>query len=144
MLFTCCAGLAACQQPVDDMTAQSLPVRQPCQVSAGPCMAGDEQLQLSVLLGPGVVALKPFPVTLTLDPVSRVDVKEITLAFSMQGMSMGLNRYRMIRRSDRIWTAKVTLPICTSGRSDWIADFDLKSDDGRWSLKIPFVLNPGK
>ena len=144
ILLICSTGMAACQRDIIDRPAQPLPLLQSCQANAGFCTAGNEQLRLSVSLGPGVAALKPFPVTLAMDADSRPDVKEITLVFSMQGMTMGQNRYRMIRQSDRVWSAKVTLPICTSGRSDWLADLDIESDEGRWSLEIPFVLHPQK
>jgi len=40
-------------------------------------------------------------------------------SFDMQGMQMGLNRYRLLPGPDGRWTAEVVLPVCVQGRSDW-------------------------
>jgi hypothetical protein len=55
-------------------------------------------------------------------------------------MDMGLNRYRMLGDASSGWRAEVTLPICMSGRSDWIAEFELVSAGRRVLLRVPFVL----
>ena len=80
-----------------------------------------------------------FPVSLKL--IGIENVREIYVTFAMQGMDMGLNRYRLYGDSMSAWKADVTLPICLSGRSDWIAEFELLLADRRVVLQIPFVLS---
>jgi hypothetical protein len=46
--------------------------------------------------------------------------------FSMHGMDMGPNRYRLVRSGD-VWQAKIILPVCVSGQRDWV--LSLKLDD---------------
>lgn len=40
-------------------------------------------------------------------------------SFQMQGMEMGLNRYRLLWNNGR-WHAEAMLPACVQGRHDWI------------------------
>jgi hypothetical protein len=56
-------------------------------------------------------------------------------SFHMLGMDMGYNRYDLRPQADGSLQARVTLPICTQDRADWILQLDL--DGQRWD--IPFV-----
>jgi hypothetical protein len=83
-------------------------------------------------------ALQPFPIHIQLDgPQSAVAV---TVDFSMQGMNMGSNRYHLMADASAGWNADIILPICTSGRTDWVADFELVVADRRLQIQVPFVL----
>jgi hypothetical protein len=58
----------------------------------------------------------------------------------MQGMDMGSNRYQLLADGMGGWDGVITLPICSSGRTDWLADFDFLLADRRLQLQVPFVL----
>lgn len=60
-------------------------------------------------------ALHPFLLS-----VRAPGAREVSAEFVMQGMEMGLNRYRLIAEKDELWQARVTLPVCVSGRRDWV------------------------
>ncbi|HHO67986.1 MAG TPA: hypothetical protein ENK12_03045 [Gammaproteobacteria bacterium] len=111
------------------------PVQERCEVTV-------EGLALAVRLGPGVKALNAFPLRVwpALEPDARVD--KFFVSFTMSGMDMGMNRYRLSPQPDGSWLAEVTLPICTSGRTDWIATIELRTDKGHWRVAVPFVLAP--
>jgi len=66
--------------------------------------------------------MKPFKLV-----VEAGGAREVHASFAMQGMEMGLNRYRLIRRSERSWEAEVTLPVCIQGRSDWVLLVEVKT-----------------
>ncbi|MBI5752870.1 MAG: hypothetical protein HZA59_12140 [Hydrogenophilales bacterium] len=59
--------------------------------------------------------LKPFALT-----VAAPTAKEVHVELHMQGMEMGLNRYRLIRQDNGEWRATLTLPACVAGRRDWL------------------------
>lgn len=59
--------------------------------------------------------LKPFMVRL-----EKPMTNEVYAEFAMQGMEMGLNRYRFIKVADGVWQATVYLPICIQNRHDWV------------------------
>ena len=127
--------LVSCDQPSE--TGLPLTLVQPCDAQQG-CRAADDSLVVTVSFGTEPRALQPFPVRLQLESESQADA--VTVAFSMRGMDMGLNRYRLIADASGVWAADITLPVCTSGRSDWLADFELVVADRRFQLQVPFML----
>jgi hypothetical protein len=46
-------------------------------------------------------------------------VRAVHARFSMRGMEMGLNRYRLLPDGPGRWHAEVMLPACIQGRNDW-------------------------
>jgi hypothetical protein len=60
-------------------------------------------------------ALHPFLLS-----VRAPGAHEVSAEFVMSGMEMGLNRYRLMAQQDGLWQARVTLPVCVSGRRDWV------------------------
>jgi len=77
--------------------------------------------------------MKPFKVS-----IEFKGAEEAHVSFAMQGMAMGLNRYRLIKQADNIWQADVTLPVCVEGRSYWAALIELKTTDGLKRYQIEF------
>lgn len=59
---------------------------------------------------------------------------EIFASFQMQGMDMGLNRYRLLWNGTG-WHADVMLPACIRGRHDWV----LRLEAGGKVYEVPFV-----
>jgi hypothetical protein len=132
-----CLALAACsEQDAEVPPLQTLVLDSGCEVRAG-CTGRDSELSVSVRMAPHRSALKPFNILLSSDAV----LESVTVSLEMQGMDMGQNRYRMLKADDGSWQADITLPICTSGRSDWIAIFELQTSNRRYQLSVPFALN---
>jgi len=139
--LACLAGmlvLLSCEQaPEPRGPAVQLALSEPCDVQLG-CRAGNESLAATVIFGTNPRALQPFPVKVLLE--SGDQVESVTLAFTMQGMDMGWNRYSLGGDSMGAWNAIVTLPICSTRRTDWIADFDVLVAGRHYRLQVPFVL----
>lgn len=75
--------------------------------------------------------LHPFTLRVTTPKASR-----ISATFSMRDMDMGSNRYILVRNAPETWQAKVVLPVCVSGRHDWLLTLDI---DGNHIL-MPFTI----
>jgi hypothetical protein len=58
--------------------------------------------------------MQPFDLEVTAS--GAVDVHA---SFQMQGMDMGMNRYRLLKKGGK-WSARVMLPACVQGRRDWV------------------------
>ena len=74
--------------------------------------------------------LTPFEVWLT-----APGARSVQASFTMAGMDMGFNLYTLRPGADGVFRARVTLPVCVSGRRDWVITLKI---DGR-SLSTPFV-----
>jgi hypothetical protein len=58
----------------------------------------------------------------------------------MVGMDMGVNRFHLRRKADQRWQGKVILPLCTTGRSDWIATVEIETEPP-YSVQFPLTVN---
>jgi hypothetical protein len=88
---------------------------------------GQQQVHVNFIDTPS--GLHPFTVR-----VNVADAKVIYAYFTMPDMEMGYNRYRLISSSPQLWQARVVLPVCVTGRRDWILTLDI---DGK-TFAIPF------
>jgi hypothetical protein len=101
----------------------------PCASLTAGCVVVLNQRQVQVRTDVAPAPLQPFQVTLRAE-----QAREVFIAFNMQGMEMGPNRYRLAQQADGSWLARVTLPVCVSGRRDWQMILEI---DGR-RVALPF------
>lgn len=59
--------------------------------------------------------LRPFRLT-----VEAGEAREVRAEFVMTGMAMGINRYRLQPVGAGRFQARLVLPVCATGRRDWI------------------------
>ena len=130
--------LTACDRQPEQQTASiSLPADAACNVAPG-CSVATDDFRVNFLIGPEPRALRPFAVRVSIP--DDVSITAIAVEFLMADMDMGMSRYRLVPQNDRSWRADVTLPVCMSGRSDWIAQFELVSREAQMRVDIPFSL----
>lgn len=65
----------------------------------------------------------------------------VSVDFQMVGMDMGINRYPLPRSSDGNYAQNIILPVCTTTRTDWVADLSFSTTAGTFVAKIPFVVD---
>lgn len=74
--------------------------------------------------------LRAFRVQVDAPRAARVEAR-----FTMEGMDMGFNLYTLRADKKGLFQANVTLPVCVTGRRDWV--MELSVDGAR--LAVPFV-----
>lgn len=117
----------------------SLPAPQ-CTPVGGPCTVTDAQgRSLQLELAGDVRPLRPIDLTLRLPDAAVPHVGAASVDFIMVGMDMGLNRYTLTRRADGSLGAKVILPVCSIGRSDWVAKVSAVVGKEMWTAGFPFT-----
>jgi hypothetical protein len=132
-------ALAGCDSPTpNDAPPTVVSVAADCDMLSG-CEAGDSDIAVRLSFDALPRALQPFPVHVR--GLRGEPVEAVSVGFTMEGMDMGLNRYRMVDDGAGGWTADVILPVCMSGRSDWIATFDLSTSQRRMRIPVAFVLH---
>ena len=75
------------------------------------------------------VPLEPFTLSVTAPGSARVSVE-----FQMVGMDMGFNRYDLRLQPEGVFSSRITLPVCVSGRRDWLLYLQI---DGK-NYVLPF------
>ena len=132
LLLACSPQPEPEQLPVSQLVAAT-----DCDVLTG-CRVSDVDAFIDVLFAIKPRALQSFPVVIQTQGMQ--DVKAVTVSFSMRDMTMGLNRYALTPAAEGAWQGEVTLPVCVSGRTDWIAEFDIQLPDRHLVVTGPFVL----
>jgi len=129
LLAACGSKQGAVEQPLGVIPGCDA-AKQACQARGG---AGTLSLQL---MGP-VRPLQPFTYRLAWE---GAPVHSMSVDFQMVGMDMGENRYQLTADGAGPWHGSAILPVCTSGRSDWVADVRVHTADGlTYNARIPFV-----
>lgn len=133
VVLSCLLGfVAACNHPSEEKS-RHLGISEDCDAAVSTCYVTDGAIRVSLVMGPTVKPLQPFPILFAVDTGEHV-VENVVVDFQMQGMDMGVNRYRLIRQGEG-WTGSVILPVCTTSRVDWhaIVEFSL---DGQPALAV--------
>lgn len=107
-----------------------------CNATTQPCVVQHERIAVTMTMGPDVVPLKPFPVQVEIQGI-EVDAGSVVVDFQMQGMDMGMNRYRLVTENS-VWSGEVTLPVCTASRMDWIGMVEFRSAGKTYQVQFPF------
>lgn len=98
-------GLAACER--------SPQPPQLCQLERG-CTINVNGETVTVRSDRAPQPTRPFVLKVTAPRASQVNAQ-----FEMRGMSMATPEYRLAQRGAQ-FDAKIILPVCVSGRSDWV------------------------
>jgi hypothetical protein len=75
---------------------------------------------------------RPAPMAMFELQIRAPGANRISAEFQMVGMDMGFNRYDLRPDGHGAFSAKVTLPVCVSGRRDWTLYLDV--DGSRYAL----------
>lgn len=128
------------QPPALQLQPADLQLREAdCRVDRGACTAAADGTRISLELGPGVPVMRPFAIRATASLPAGERPERVEVDFDMIGMDMGRNRYRLAQDADHVWQGVATLPVCTTGRSDWKAVVEIEADSGRrYRAVFPF------
>jgi hypothetical protein len=102
--------------------------RQSCRVD----LPGGGAIVLSITPHP-IPVVRPLQVIATL---SGLAADKVELDFSGASMNMGYNRVTLQASQPGRYSAQATLPVCVTGRMEWVATLMVAS--GREHIAIPF------
>jgi hypothetical protein len=97
-----------------------------CNPAEQPCEAKFSDTTVTLHFEQPPTALQSFGVGL----VASVDISQAFIEFHMKDMEMGPNRVTLNKTADG-WHADAILPVCVSGRRDWIARLMIEYQ-GQW------------
>ncbi|MDH5516699.1 MAG: hypothetical protein OEY36_02625 [Gammaproteobacteria bacterium] len=107
-----------------------------CRLTTEDCPLQYDTAAYTVSISDDVKALRPFFISIT-DPAQKIT--KAVLNLKMREMDMGQNRYTFSRVSADSWRAKVIIPVCTSGKRNWL--IELSVDDQTSSRITVFEIN---
>lgn len=110
---------------------------QACMLSEQGCtaMIGDD-LHVMVRVPDRILPLENFELILEADaPINALEVSYI-----MPHMDMGMNRFPLVQEGET-WRAVSALPMCMSGRLDWLAKVRLEYRGQGYEVQMPLTLH---
>jgi len=91
------------------------------------CIFSHRGAPVNVRFSKPPVPLEAFELSVRATSASRIGAE-----LQMVGMDMGFNRYDLRPDGHGAFTSKVTLPVCVSGRRDWVLYLDV--DGTRYAM----------
>lgn len=101
-----------------------------CDASIQACLLAYEGVELQLELAKDIRTLQPFQLQLHVAGIQQA-VESVNVEFFMEGMDMGVNRYRLLP-DGKGWRGEITLPVCVAGRSDWRAVVEVSTNEHRY------------
>jgi hypothetical protein len=126
----------ALDRPVQETVV--LRIETDCDSAQRACRARGDGLELELRLGPPVRPMEAFNIQLRKLRGVLVPDTHVEIQFQMRAMDMGINRYRLLADADGVWRGRAMLPVCTTGRSDWLARVEIMQNGRRWTAELPF------
>lgn len=108
------------------------PQKQACVVN----VAGSE---MTISMSDKIYYLKPFYVSIRETPPSA-NIIMINVNFNMTNMNMGVNRSKLTLNDD-VWAGKALLPICVTGRADWISEVEIQTNNSKTIFSFPISVD---
>lgn len=106
------------------------------------CEAKTKQHVVTLHFPEKVAYLQPFKMRVTVQGLPREDLEKVIVDFKMLGMDMGLNRYTLSPVVDKTgnvtYQGEAILPVCVSGRVDWVANIQLMTNDKIYEAAFEF------
>jgi len=102
-------------------------VAAPCADPIAGCAFNHRGTPVNVRFSSQPAPLEPFELIVTAPNAAKISAE-----LQMVGMDMGFNRYDLRPAGSGTFAARVTLPVCISGRHDWTLFLDL--DGSRYAL----------
>ena len=108
------------------------------------CAVQQDARAITVQMSGDVRPLRPFELKLMLPEAVRANAVQASVDFVMVGMDMGINRYTLLRQANGDFVGKVILPVCSIGRSDWVAQLSVvlnlpSGEQEMWTADMPFT-----
>jgi len=72
---------------------------------------------------------------------TAANVSSVILDLEMLDMDMGVNRFKLVQEAEGIWKGEIMIPVCATGRRDWVANMLIESEQGNGKVVYSFVVH---
>lgn len=120
-----------------------------CDIQKAACLFSAENIILEISMDKDIYYLKPFNLSVkrlfnNSSSKDNSNIESIAVDFKMKNMNMGVNRFQLkkvkLKNDDYAWKGKALLPICVTGRADWVSELDILTTDSHYRLIFPVLV----
>ncbi|MCG5500999.1 hypothetical protein [Ectothiorhodospira lacustris] len=107
-----------------------------CELDARGCLMPVNGVEIRVRGPERIPPLERFALRLE----GSTSLEPLEVSYIMTGMDMGLHRFEFEPEGSGHWLAESVLPVCMSGRMDWLARVRVRVDGRLYELHVPVLL----
>lgn len=115
-----------------------------CRVQQNPCTINLDGLELEVSFDKHIYYLKKFNISVVAGKEHNPVINSIHVNFKMKNMNMGVNRFTLskinVKNNKQSWESEAILPVCVTGRADWISELEVITDKTKYIVSFPFYV----
>jgi len=92
-----------------------------CDLGKEKCKVNLAESELEIAIHGEIKALQIFTISI-IDDDNLIEHANVDL--KMKAMDMGKNRFAFVKSGVHSWKSDVVIPVCTTGRRDWLFEFE--------------------
>ena len=108
------------------------------------CVVDLNEFIVKISLDENIYYLKQFNVSVLNESSNNLKLKSIQVDFKMNNMNMGVNIFRLkttgLESNKQVWQGKALLPICVTGRADWVSEFEVETEKNKYLISLPILV----
>lgn len=114
-----------------------------CLVQEKGCNVDLKGVKAKILLDNNIFYLKPFKIFVWTESIREENIESIKISFKMKNMNMGKTQFilkKAAANNEQRWSATGILPICVTGRVDWLSLLEINTKDNQYFLSFPITV----
>ena len=115
-----------------------------CNAQKQVCITETDEFKLGVLFDRNIFYLNPFNVKVWTENKNDINIESVQIDFKMKNMNMGVNRFLLkktnFRNEKQKWQGKALLPICVTGRADWVSELEVVTQKSKYVFSFPIFV----
>ena len=115
-----------------------------CGIENKECVVELREFKVKISFDENIYYLKRFNVSVLNESSDNLNLKSIQVDFKMNNMNMGVNRFMLkksvLENNKQVWQGKALLPICVTGRADWLSEFEFETTKNKYLISVPILV----
>ena len=115
-----------------------------CNAQKQKCSVNLNGHKIRISFDENVFYLKPFYISVSDENNDSNNIESIQIDFKMKNMNMGVNRFLLEKihseNNQPFWKGKALLPICVTGRADWVSELNIVTKDYNYIISLPLLV----
>lgn len=115
-----------------------------CTIENKECVVELNEFKVKIIFDENIYYLKRFNVSVLNESSDNIKLKSIQVEFKMNNMNMGVNRFMLkntgLENNKQVWHGKALLPICVTGRADWLSEFEVETTKNKYLISVPILV----
>ena len=108
-----------------------------CDLTKNKCKVSLTESELEIMILGELKALQAFTIRI----IDNNDwLEQASVDLKMKAMDMGKNRFAFVKSGNHGWKSEVVIPVCTTGRRDWLFEFEFEFIKSGVREKVVFEL----